>query len=155
MAWLFMADTISSEARSRNMAAIRSKDTKPEVFLRKKLFAEGYRYRKNSNDVPGHPDLYFAKFRTAVFINGCFWHRHQNCKYAYMPKTRVEFWSEKFLRNVDRDAKVKVELAQTGYKCLIVWECTIRKMEKLESVANDVISRITDFLTSDQNYLEI
>lgn len=81
-----MTDIKSPEERSRNMAAIRSKDTKPEVYLRKLLFAQGYRYRKNYKKIPGHPDIYLPKYRTAIFVHGCFWHRHQGCKYAYMPK---------------------------------------------------------------------
>ena len=87
-------DIKSAEDRSRNMAAIRSKDTKPEIFFRKLLFANGFRYRKNVNYVPGHPDLYLAKYHTAIFVHGCFWHRHKGCKYAYMPKSRQEFWND-------------------------------------------------------------
>ena len=81
-----MADIKSPEDRSRNMAAIRNKDTKPEIYLRNLLFAEGYRYRKNYAKIPGHPDIYLPKYKTAIFVHGCFWHRHQGCKYAYMPK---------------------------------------------------------------------
>lgn len=150
-----MADIKTQEERSRNMSAIRSKDTKPEIYLRKKLFAEGYRYRKNSKSAPGHPDIYLAKYHTAVFVNGCFWHRHKNCKYAYMPKSRIDFWTEKFSRNIERDETVKEELFAAGYKCLIVWECTIRKMMKNDVVSQTVISQISDFMTSEKNYLEI
>ena len=150
-----MADIKTQEERSHNMSAIRSKDTKPEVYLRKRLFAKGYRYRKNSKAVPGHPDLYLAKYHTAVFVNGCFWHRHSNCKYAYMPKSRVEFWSEKFSRNVERDSEVREILLRAGYKCLIVWECTIREMQKSETAENKVLSKITEFLLRNDQYLEI
>ena len=89
-----MTDIKSPEERSRNMAAIRSKDTKPEVYLRKLLFAQGYRYRKNYKKIPGHPDIYLPKYRTAIFVHGCFWHRHQGCKYAYMPYSNIEFWKK-------------------------------------------------------------
>ena len=150
-----MVDIKTQEERSRNMSAIRSKGTKPEVYLQKKLFAEGYRYRKNAKNVPGHPDLYLARYHTAIFVNGCFWHRHKNCKYSYMPKSRVDFWTEKFSRNIERDKDVKKALSDNGYKCLIVWECTIRKMMKDESVLHAVIRQISDFMTSEQNYLEI
>ena len=150
-----MADNHTPEERSRNMAAIRSKDTKPEVYFRKKLFAEGYRYRKYSKNVIGHPDLYLAKYHTAIFINGCFWHRHSNCKYAYMPKSRVDYWENKFSRNIERDQKVKEELASKDIKCLVVWECTIKKMKKSSVFENDVITKVELFLNSQDDYLEI
>ena len=128
-------DIKSAEDRSRNMAAIRSKDTKPEIFFRKLLFANGFRYRKNVNYVPGHPDLYLAKYHTAIFVHGCFWHRHNGCKYAYMPKSRTEFWTEKFERNIARDKEVLKQLVERNIKCLIVWECTVDKMLKNEKIA--------------------
>ena len=99
---------IKSEAeRSRNMSRIRSTDTKPEVYFRKKLFAAGYRYRKNDRRLPGCPDIYLPKYRTVIFVHGCFWHRHEGCKYAYMPKSRIDFWGKKFQRNVERDREVR------------------------------------------------
>ena len=150
-----MADIVSKEARSRNMAAIRSCDTEPEIYIRKKLFAKGYRYRKNVKTVPGHPDIYFAKYNTALFVNGCFWHRHQGCKYAYMPKSRIEFWETKFKRNIERDCKVKEELQRQGIKCLVVWECTIREMRKKNNSAEPVIQQIIAFLNSSESYLEL
>ena len=102
-----MEDIVSVEQRSRNMAAIRSRDTKPEVYLRKLLFVKGYRYRIADKTVPGHPDIFLRKYNTAIFVHGCFWHRHQNCKYAYTPKSRVEFWQKKFDDNVKRDEIVQ------------------------------------------------
>lgn len=114
-----MADIISPEKRSRNMSAIRSKNTKPEVYLRKLLFAQGYRYRIADKSVPGHPDIFLRKYNTAIFVNGCFWHRHSGCKYAYMPKSRMEFWQKKFDDNVQRDTIVKAELLKRGIKCFI------------------------------------
>lgn len=123
-------DIKSPEERSRNMAAIHSKNTKPEVWFRKQLFAKGYRYSLNTNKVPGHPDIYLRKYNTAIFVHGCFWHRHPGCKYAYMPKSRVEFWQKKFETNVKRDQEVQKELYNQGIKCLIIWECTIKKMKK-------------------------
>ena len=91
-----MADIKSPEERSRNMSAIRSKDTKPELYLRKLLFAEGLRYRKNVERIPGCPDMFLAKYHTAVFVHGCYWHRHYGCKYAYTPISRIDFWQNKF-----------------------------------------------------------
>ena len=97
-----MADIKSVEARSKNMAAIKSRDTGPELYLRKMLFSKGYRYRLGEKHIPGHPDLWLKKYNTAIFIHGCFWHRHTGCKEAYMPKSRVEFWQKKFERNVKK-----------------------------------------------------
>ena len=150
-----MADIKSKEARSRNMAAIKGKDTKPEVFLRKQLFAKGFRYRTNSSSIPGHPDIWLKKYKTAVFINGCFWHRHSNCKYAYTPKSRTEFWNSKFEKNVLRDLEVKKQLETRKIKCLVVWECTIKEMIKKEDFRNECIRHIEEFLHSDAMYEEI
>lgn len=150
-----MADIKSPEERSLNMAKIRSKDTKPEVWLRKQLFERGYRYRKNVNNVPGHPDLWLAKYDTAVFVHGCFWHRHENCKYAYMPKSRVEFWSEKFRRNQERDKVVKEELEKVGVKMLIVWECTVKKMMRDDVASNNMMKKIEAFLLSKEYFKEL
>lgn len=122
-----MADIISSEHRSKNMSAIRSKNTKPEIYLRKLLFAEGYRYRIAEKSIPGHPDLFLRKYNTAIFVHGCFWHRHTGCKFSYFPKSRVEFWSNKFSDNISRDIVVENQLKEMGVKCIVVWECTIKK----------------------------
>lgn len=123
-------DIKSPEERSRNMAAIRSKDTKPEIYFRKLLFARGYRYSLNSSKIFGHPDIYLRKYNTAVFIHGCFWHRHFGCQYAYMPKSRDEFWQKKFAANIKRDYVVRMKLQDEGIKCLIVWECTVKRMKR-------------------------
>jgi DNA mismatch endonuclease (patch repair protein) len=148
-------DIKSAEDRSRNMAAIRSKDTKPEIFFRKLLFANGFRYRKNVNYVPGHPDLYLAKYHTAIFVHGCFWHRHKGCKYAYMPKSRQEFWNEKFEKNIKRDEDVLRQLADEKVRCLILWECTVRKMIQQKDFESHIIKNVICFLNSSQKYMEI
>lgn len=150
-----MADIKSPEERSRNMAKIRSKDTKPEVWLRKQLFERGYRYRKNVNNVPGHPDLWLAKYDTAIFVHGCFWHRHEGCKYAYMPKSRVDFWSEKFRRNHERDEVVREELGRVGVKMLIIWECSVKRMMKDSESEQSVFEVIERFLRTDEGYMEL
>ncbi len=150
-----MADIKSSEERSRNMSAIKSKNTKPEIFLRKLLFANGYRYRIHCNTIPGHPDLWLKKYNTAIFVNGCFWHRHQGCKYAYTPKTRIDFWNRKFDQNIKRDQTVKKELLDGGIRCLIIWECTIEKSRKKNGSPQSLIDEIEIFLHSDELYLEI
>ena len=140
-----MADIVSPEKRSQNMSAIRSKNTKSEVYLRKLLFAQGYRYRIADKSVPGHPDIFLRKYNTAIFVNGCFWHRHQGCKYSYMPKSRVEFWQKKFDDNVRRDADVKEALRERGIKCLVVWECTIKRMVKDEQYKAFVLDECRNF----------
>ena len=144
-----MADIRSPEERSRNMQAIRSKDTKPEVYLRKLLFAEGLRYRKNAKRLPGCPDMYLSKYRTAIFVNGCFWHRHKECKYAYTPKTRVEFWQKKFETNVERDKNVYAELTKMGIRYLLIWECTIRRMKADEHMRKNIVTKIQSFLNGE------
>lgn len=145
-----MADIVSPEKRSQNMSAIRSKNTKPEVYLRKLLFAQGYRYRITDKSVPGHPDIFLRKYNTAIFVNGCFWHRHPGCKYAYTPKSRVEFWQKKFDDNVRRDSAVKAELLEHGIKCLIVWECAIRRMQKSKAEKDHVLERTVSFVQSNE-----
>lgn len=145
-----MADIVSPEQRSKNMAAIRSKNTKPEVYLRKLLFAKGYRYRIADKNIPGHPDMFLRKYNTAIFVHGCFWHRHQGCKYAYMPKSRVEFWQKKFDDNIRRDAVVRDELQQQDIKRLIVWECTIKQMVKDSVVEETILSQIESFVKNKQ-----
>lgn len=147
-------DIKSPEERSRNMAAIRSKNTKPEVYFRKLLFAQGYRYSLNSSKVPGHPDIYLRKYNTAIFVHGCFWHRHSGCQYAYMPKSRVEFWQKKFEANVKRDYVVGMELQDKGIKCLIVWECTVKRMKKNLAGCEKYLKEIEEFLEGNQMFLE-
>lgn len=141
-------DIKSPEERSRNMAAIRSKNTKPEIYFRKLLFAQGYRYSLNSKKVYGHPDIYLKKYNTAVFIHGCFWHRHKDCKYAYMPKSQTDFWKEKFDRNRKRDQLVQEKLKKENIKYLIVWECTIKKMQKDEKFKQSILTKTVNFLNN-------
>ena len=150
-----MADRLSTTERSKNMSAIKSRDTKPEVYFRKKLFSKGLRYRKNSEKVIGHPDIYLAKYNTAIFVNGCFWHRHADCKYAYKPKSRVDFWEKKFQSNIQRDNTVRQELFSQKIKQMVVWECTIKQMIKSPDYENEIIKQVMDFLDSDEMYLEL
>lgn len=150
-----MADIKSSEQRSRNMAAIKSKNTGPELYLRKKLFSAGLRFRLNSENVFGHPDIWLKKYNTAVFVHGCYWHRHRNCKYAYTPKSRIEFWSKKFDANVNRDRIVQKELSFQSIKCIVIWECTIRKMQKDSTFCNSTIDSILSFINTPDLFLEL
>lgn len=131
------------------MSAIRSTDTRPEVYIRKLLFARGFRYRKNDRSVFGTPDIWLPKYRTAVFVHGCFWHRHEGCRLAYTPGTRVEFWQAKFDANVRRDALVRQTLEQQGIRCVTVWECTIRKMRKDEAAEAAELERIITLICTE------
>jgi DNA mismatch endonuclease (patch repair protein) len=150
-----MADIKSKEERSKNMSAIKSKDTKPELFLRKLLFSKGYRYSLYSKKVPGHPDLYMRKYNTAVFVHGCFWHRHEGCKYAYTPKSKADFWNQKFLQNTGRDKRVREELKNQNFRQLVIWECTIKRMKKDKVFENIMCEKIVQFLNSDEGYREL
>ena len=134
---------------------MKSGSTKPEEYIRKLLFSRGYRYRKNAKNVPGHPDAWLARYNTAVFVHGCFWHRHQGCKYAYMPKSRVEFWNDKFQKNIARDKVVMEQLQEQGIRSLVIWECTVRKMMQKSNIENDMINAVKEFLNSDQASLEL
>lgn len=148
-------DIKSPEERSKNMAAIRSKNTKPEVYFRKLFFAQGYRYSLNSKKIPGHPDIYLRKYNTAIFIHGCFWHRHSSCRYAYMPKSRIEFWQRKFEANVKRDSVVRTELQDRGIKCLIVWECTVKIMKRSQADCEKYLKIVEGFFKTKDLFLEI
>lgn len=127
-----MADRLSSQRRSWNMSRIKSRDTTPELAVRKVLYGMGYRYRLHSAAVPGKPDIVLKRFRAAIFVHGCFWHRHPGCKFAYIPKSRVEFWTKKFEANVRRDETVKKQLSDLGWKFLTIWECETKNSETIE-----------------------
>ena len=134
-------DNRSKEARSRNMSNIPSKNTKPEETVRKYLFAHGLRYRKNVSKLPGKPDIVLPKYKTAVFVNGCFWHGHEGCKYFVPPKTNTEFWYAKFKYNQERDERNYQKLRDLGWRILIVWECEIRHGDSktaLEKLIEDI-----------------
>jgi DNA mismatch endonuclease, patch repair protein len=118
-------DTLTKEKRSWNMAKIRSKNTKPEITVRSKLHKAGYRFRLHVEGLPGKPDIVLKKYKTIIFVNGCFWHRHKDCKYAYKPKTRVEFWDQKLNRNIKRQEEVIKELKKLKWNVFIVWECEV------------------------------
>ena len=121
-------DRISPEQRSKNMSAIKGKNTKPEVMVRQLLHRLGYRFRLHRKDLPGSPDIILPKYKTAIFVNGCFWHRHTDCKYASTPNTNRDFWEIKFSENVERDKRNYAALRTLGWKVLIIWECEIKKL---------------------------
>lgn len=119
------------------MAAVKSKDTKPEMVVRKYLWSRGFRYRVNNPRLPGHPDFVLRKYHTCIFVNGCFWHGHEGCKYYRVPKTNTEFWERKISRNKERDREEQIQLARMGWHCITVWECELkgeRREETLESL---------------------
>lgn len=121
-----MVDVVSSKVRSRMMAGIGGKDTKPELTLRKGLFALGLRYRLHDRKLPGRPDIVLSRWNAVVFVHGCFWHRHPGCRFATTPATRIEFWLDKFEKNVARDQRNVVALQTLGWRVLVVWECDIK-----------------------------
>ena len=120
-----MADRLSREKRSWNMSHIRNKDTEIEVKVRKYLFSKGFRYRKNDSRLPGKPDVVLPRYKTVIFVHGCYWHRHPGCKNCTTPSTNTAFWLEKFDKNIKNDAKHKAELEKAGWKVVVLWECEI------------------------------
>lgn len=122
-----MADRLTPEKRSWNMSRIRSKDTAPERLVRSSLHRMGYRFSLRRRDLPGRPDIVLSKYRIAIFVHGCFWHRHAGCKYAYMPKSRVGFWRRKFADNTRRDEEVAREYRRLGWRRFVIWECEAQK----------------------------
>lgn len=122
-----MADVHTPEQRSYNMSRIRYKDTKPEELVRKFLFSQGFRYRKNDAQLPGKPDIVLPRYRTAVFVNGCFWHGHKGCRYFVWPKNHAEFWREKISGNIQRDERNHALLKKQGWQVIVIWECELKK----------------------------
>ena len=129
-----------SEQRSRNMSAIKSKNTKPEIKVRKLLHSMGYRFRLHSKDLPGSPDIVLPKYKTVIFVHGCFWHRHENCKYASTPKTRKEFWNKKFTENKKRDSEIQEKIKILDWRSVVIWECETKNIENLRDKIIDVFN---------------
>ncbi|MDE6551392.1 MAG: very short patch repair endonuclease [Muribaculaceae bacterium] len=137
-----MADTMTPEQRSRCMAAIKGKDTKPEMIVRKYLFSRGLRYRVNNRKLPGSPDIVLKKYKTVIFVDGCFWHAHRGCKYYRLPKSNVDFWRAKIARNIARDYVNNVDLELAGWKVIRVWECEIRAVRGREEYLDKLYEKI-------------
>lgn len=138
-----MADIKFPADRSRNMTAIKGKDTKPEMIVRKYLFSRGLRFRVQVRKLPGTPDIVLPKYKTVVFVNGCFWHGHEGCKYFRLPKSNVEFWKEKIERNIERDKESEMALLDLGWKVIRVWECELRNKANREATLNKIYTSIT------------
>lgn len=140
-------DKHSKEVRSYNMSRIRSTNSKPETMVRKFLFSKGLRYRKNVKTLPGKPDIVLKKYKTVVFVNGCFWHGHENCKYFVMPKSNTDFWDEKISKNIVRDNATYQTLTELGWNVIIVWECELKKDKRentLEYLYYNILRNIKD-----------
>ena len=125
------------------MSRIKGKDTSIEIQVRKYLFSQGFRYRKNVKSLPGKPDIVLPKYDAVIFVHGCFWHRHLGCKYAYTPKTRIEFWQEKFNKNVQNDSLHREELTAAGWRVFVVWECQLRRNQK-ELTLQSLVNKLKD-----------
>ncbi len=128
--------------RSENMARVKSVNTKPEIFLRKILWHKGFRYRVNYSKLPGKPDIFIPKYNTAIFVNGCFWHMHENCKLSSIPKNNYDFWKIKLEGNVERDRKNYKELENMGVNVIVVWGCEIKEMMKDDSILEDKLNHL-------------
>ena len=137
-----MADVMTHEQRSRCMAAIKSKGTKPEMEVRRFLFSKGLRYRVNNHKLPGSPDIVLKKYRTVIFIDGCFWHGHKNCKASTLPTSNTDFWRTKIESNIERDTKEQMQLEQMGYKVFIIWQCQLKSKER-ENTLQSIVEKLT------------
>lgn len=126
-------DKFSAEKRSEIMSRVKGKDTKPEELVRKYLFSKGFRYRKNDRRYPGKPDIVLPKYHTVIFVNGCFWHQHENCKSATIPVSNSAYWKEKLQRNIDRDRQTRRQLESDGWHVVVLWECEISSRQKRQA----------------------
>ncbi len=126
------------------MSRIKGKNTKPEEIVRKYLFSKGFRYRKNDKRLPGTPDIVLPKYKTVIFVNGCFWHGHQGCKYYVVPKTNTEFWLNKINTNISRDEAKRKQLEEAGWNVIVVWECELKKNSKNQTLENLSLSLLAN-----------
>lgn len=146
-----MTDIYSQGKRSDIMSKISGKETKPEILVRKYLFSKGFRFRKNVANLPGHPDIVLAKYKAAIFINGCFWHGHSGCKKSKLTTTRTVFWQKKIGRTIERDKEKISELSILGWRIAVVWECGIKNRTLIESA----IKELDKWIKSNEERLEI
>jgi DNA mismatch endonuclease (patch repair protein) len=144
-------DVVSPATRSRMMAGIRGKDTKPEILVRKMLHAAGYRFRLHRRDLPGSPDIVLPKYRLAIFVHGCFWHQHEGCKFATVPATRAEFWEKKLASNRGRDQRDIGKLLSDGWRVMVIWECMLRDKDGKDGLVAD----LSEILRKNPGFIEI
>jgi DNA mismatch endonuclease (patch repair protein) len=147
-----LTDIVSPEERSKMMAGIRGRDTKPELLVRKALFRQGFRYRLNNSHLPGKPDILFPRYRAAILIHGCFWHGH-DCEQFRWPKTRTEFWRDKITGNKERDSRTEPQLRKLGWRTLVVWECAIKGKHRL--LFDEMILRVAGWLRGEQEEMTV
>ena len=138
-------DVHDQKTRSYNMSRIKGKGTKPEEIVRRYLFSKGFRFRKNDKRLPGTPDIVLPKYKTVVFVNGCFWHRHQGCKYFVWPKNNAEFWKEKINANMERDQRKEKNLTDLGWQVIIIWECQLKAKNR-----DETLESLCEFLKREQ-----
>lgn len=146
-----MIDTVDQQTRSRMMSAIKGRNTKPELLLRRSLHARGFRFRLHSKEVHGRPDLVLPKHRAIVFVHGCFWHRHEGCRFATSPSTRPMFWQAKFEANIARDSAVRLSALKDGWRVATIWECALRKPNQIAATAN----LLSAWILSQEDQIEI
>lgn len=136
-----MVDSISKEQRSLNMSKIKAGNTGPELIVRRIAHRLGFRFRLYRKDLPGTPDLVFPKHRLVIFVHGCFWHRHNGCKFAYTPKSNIEYWNQKFDNNTERDRRTEIALINLGWRVRVIWECQTKDSEVIERLLHSFLSR--------------
>jgi DNA mismatch endonuclease (patch repair protein) len=146
-----MVDTLTPSERSIRMSRIKGKDTRPELILRRVLHSLGMRYRLQGKGLPGKPDLVFPRYKTVVFVHGCFWHRHNGCKIASMPKSNTQFWAEKFSKNVARDMRTSSLLKSLGWRVIVVWECEVISPAKAQETGERIAALIRQGLLSESD----
>ncbi|WP_368348911.1 very short patch repair endonuclease [Parabacteroides merdae] len=146
-----MADVHSKEIRSYNMSRIRGKNTKPEILIRKSLFSKGFRYNLHSKNLPGKPDIVLPKYKTVIFVHGCFWHGHEGCQYYVIPKTRTEFWLNKINTNIQNDMKNLISLKNMGWNVITIWECETKKKNNIKVLIDQIEKELYNNLMSNKN----
>ena len=146
-----MADVHSKEIRSYNMSRIRGKNTKPEILIRKSLFSKGFRYNLHSKNLPGKPDIVLPKYKTVIFVHGCFWHGHEGCQYYVIPKTRTEFWLNKINTNIQNDMKNLISLKNMGWNVITIWECETKKKNNIKVLIDQIEKELYNNFMSNKN----
>lgn len=149
-----MADIFTKQKRSKIMSNISGKETKPEILVRKILFAKGFRYRKNDKRYPGKPDIVLPKYKTVIFINGCFWHGHKNCEKAKLPETNYNFWKNKIEGNIERDKRNYEQLKNLGWNVIVLWQCQLNNKRNIDKTIKDLIQNLRNQRTANNGYTQ-
>jgi len=149
-----LADIFTKQKRSKIMSNISGKETKPEILVRKILFAKGFRYRKNDKRYPGKPDIVLPKYKTVIFINGCFWHGHKNCEKAKLPETNYNFWKNKIEGNIERDKRNYEQLKNLGWNVIVLWQCQLNNKRNIDKTIKDLIQNLRNQRTANNGYTQ-